>query len=109
MTRTVKNYLWIICLILVVAVLCLFTYKVATTDHEHAIQNTEVEAIVQEHKPHTHEHAGLACCPCGVCHKHDEDEENENTIKDPAWWLRLIALGTFTTIMMSVILGIFWC
>ena len=27
------------------------------------------------HQPHTHEHKGLACCPCGGCHKHDEGEE----------------------------------
>lgn len=108
MNTVLKNSLWIVALIVAVAFLGLFTVKVAATDPDAVANLTEVEAIVQEHKPHTHEHAGLACCPCGVCHKHDEDEENENAIKDPAWWLRLIALGTFTAIMMSVILGIFW-
>jgi hypothetical protein len=29
-------------------------------------------------------------------------------IKEPAWWIRFIALGTFATVMMSAILGMFW-
>ena len=107
MTDTLKKSLWIFCLILAVAVLCVFTYKVATTDPDEAIMHGEVEAIVQEHVQHTHEHAGLACCPCGLCHKHDEDD-NENSIKEPAWWVRLTALGTFMTVMMSAIVGLFW-
>jgi ABC-type nickel/cobalt efflux system permease component RcnA len=106
MTDTIKNSLWITCLVLVIAILCLFTYKVVTLDHDQVIQGAEVEAIIQEHRPHTHEHAGLACCPCGVCHKHDAGE-NENMIKEPAWWIRFIALGTFATVMMSAILGMF--
>jgi hypothetical protein len=47
MTDTIKNSLWITCLVLVIAILCLFTYKVATMDHDPAIQGAEVEAIIQ--------------------------------------------------------------
>jgi hypothetical protein len=28
-------------------------------------------------------------------------------IEEPAWWIRFIALGTFATVMMSAILGMF--
>ncbi len=102
-----KSSLWVFCLVLIIAVLGLFTFKVATTDPESMAPGSNVEAIVQEHKPHTHEHAGLACCPCGVCHKHDEDEDYR--IQTPPIWIKLIALGTFMTVMMSAIAGIFWC
>ena len=40
------------------------------------INNKEpIIALPIIHQPHTHEHEGLACCPCGGCHKHDEGEE----------------------------------
>ena len=108
MNTVLKNSLWIVALIVAVAFLGLFTVKAAATDPDTAANLTEVEAIVQEHKPHTHEHAGLACCPCGVCHKHNEDD-GENTIVDPPIWIRLTALATFVTVMMSAITGMFWC
>ena len=106
MEKIIKNCLLITCLVLVIAVLCLFTYKVAVTDPESQEPAVEMEAIVQEHVQHTHEHAGLACCPCGLCHKHEEDEET--AIVDPPLWIRLLALGTFMTVMMSAIVGMFW-
>ena len=108
MNTVLKNSLWIVALVVAVAFLGLFTVRVAVTDPDAAANLTEVEAIVQEHKAHTHEHAGLACCPCGVCHKHDEDDA-ENTIVDPPIWIRLTALATFVTVMMSAITGMFWC
>ena len=41
-----------------------------------SIYNKEpIIALPLIHQPHTHEHKGLACCPCGGCHKHDEGEE----------------------------------
>lgn len=109
MSIKVKDNLWIIALIVIIALLGLFTVKVAMTDPDAITEHTEIEAIVQEHKEHTHEHAGLACCPCGLCHKHDEEEEDENTISNPPLWVRLIALSTFVTVMMSALTGIFWC
>ena len=108
MNTVLKNSLWIVALIVAIAFLGLFTVKVAATDPDAVANLTEVEAIVQEHKAHTHEHAGLACCPCGVCHKHSEDD-GENTIVDPPIWIRLTALATFVTVMMSAITGMFWC
>jgi hypothetical protein len=108
MNAVLKNSIWVGCLVLAIAVLGLFTFKVATTDPDAMIPGYEVEAVIQEHKPHTHEHAGLACCPCGICHKHNEDD-GENTIIDPPIWIRLTALATFVTVMMSAITGMFWC
>lgn len=48
-------------------------YEINNSDHEDIVM---VEAF--KHKEHTHEHAGLACCPCGTCHfKKEEDENHE--------------------------------
>jgi ABC-type nickel/cobalt efflux system permease component RcnA len=108
MNTALKNSLWVVALIVAVAFLGLFTVKVAATDPDAVTSWTEIEAIVQEHKAHTHEHAGLACCPCGLCHKHNKDDA-ENVIVDPPIWIRLTALATFVTVMMSAITGMFWC
>lgn len=108
MNTALKNSLWIVALIVAVAFLGLFTVKVAATDPDTVTSWTEVEAIVPEHKAHTHEHAGLACCPCGLCHKHNKDNA-ETTIVDSPIWIRLTALATFVAVMMSVITGMFWC
>jgi hypothetical protein len=107
MNAVLKNSIWVGCLVLAIAVLGLFTFKVATTDPDAMIPGYEVEAVIQEHRPHTHEHAGLACCPCGICHKHTEDEDYR--IQTPPIWIKLVALGTFMTVMMSAIIGMFWC
>lgn len=41
-----------------------------------------------EHRAHTHEHPGSGgCCPCGVCHKHDEEQPNEEL----SIWTRIIS------------------
>ena len=79
-----KNLMFII--LAVILMISLISCDVEDKDNDYNI-NDQI-AILPEHKQHTHEHPGsTGCCPCGVCHKHDEEHPNEEL----SIWTRIIS------------------
>lgn len=62
-------------------------------------ENYEVLPPPFHHKKHEHEHEGLACCPCGGCHKY-EDEEKELPEEITLWERLLSALLSVSVILV---------
>jgi hypothetical protein len=54
----------------------------------------EILPMPLTHKRHEHEHEGLACCPCGGCHKHEEGEKH--LMEEPSLLDRIL------TVLLSI-------
>lgn len=68
--------------------------------------DVEIDDIVMaepfHHTQHTHEHSGLACCPCGVCHYKKENGEDEHyEMKNAPIVIRLIIVFTIMAVLCS--------
>ena len=81
-------------LLLILLVISVATFLMSC-EHEDVqdIPNDDIMALGpvytnSEHRQHTHEHPGsTGCCPCGVCHKHDDEQPNEEL----SIWTRIIS------------------
>lgn len=104
-----------IILLLSVCLVCFVGCRDVVIDNHSNIEASEkddgfdmpVATEPMKHKPHTHEHSGLACCPCGVCHKHDDDEEYEHGHVEFRPWMRLVSALLSCTVIWAVIHIIF--
>ena len=64
--------------ILLIAILMISLLSCNVEDNDNDYNMNDQIAILPEHTEHTHDHPGsTGCCPCGVCHKHDEEHPNE--------------------------------
>lgn len=65
--------------IILIAILMISLLSCDIKDKDNDYNMNDLIAILPEHKEHTHEHPGsIGCCPCGVCHKHDEEHSNKD-------------------------------
>ena len=83
-----KKLIVVVSIVSLIGIICLAGYVnfigMMNHSHEH-IDDDHNDLVMTEpfkHKEHTQEHAGLACCPCGVCHitlpKKDGEENDEH-------------------------------
>lgn len=100
-----------IILILSVCLICFVGCRDIVINNQSNIEASEkddefdmpVATEPMKHKSHTHEHSGLACCPCGVCHKHDDDEENSYGCAEFRLWMRIVGVVLFCAVTLSVL------
>lgn len=108
-----KNLIIFISIILIIAIACIIGLSLNfNVNHLH----NDDKLVFGEpftHKEHTHEHSGLACCPCGVCHfhmtkkKYEEQErqgqeEDEEHVSEPIEYGLLIKI--ISTILVFMVL-----
>ena len=104
-----------IILSLLVCLFCFATCKYAVIDNNDNIEISEKDDLFDmivspepmKHTSHTHEHTGLACCPCGACHKKDDDEQYEHGHIEFRPWVRVMSALLSCAVILSVIHGIF--
>lgn len=103
-TATLAIFLIIGC-ILVIS-LRIYNYMNLNEDTENSIEQTLGEPF--RHKEHTHEHSGLACCPCGVCHmklpnkENEESEHKHEPIEFPLMF-QLISVITILSVLLAAL------
>lgn len=89
----------LLCLLCFVVCRCIFAENIANKDSIDIYTPLATEPM--KHKVHTHEHSGLACCPCGVCHKHD-DEDHQHSYVEFRRWMRLVGAILCCAVVLSI-------
>lgn len=85
-------------LILTLSILLILSSYAIRLLNNFPTDDPDVFPLPFEHKSHKHEHEGLACCPCGGCHKHEDGKKE--LPEEITLWERLLS----TLLSISIIL-----
>ena len=104
-----KDLIIIVSIVLILSIVCIVGLSLNFDVDYSSNDNKLVFGEPFKHKEHTYEHAGLACCPCGVCHlniekkrQEEQDEDEEHTHELREFGLLIKTISTILVVMVLI-------
>lgn len=103
MRKVLSVAVTVITLALIVGVCALMCVHSCHHHHDDEVGDDIIMTEPMKHRPHTQEHSGLACCPCGGCHAKKEDDDHYGDNIDVSIIIKILSVFTMLATLLSAL------